>query len=232
MDGQPIKLHGTLTLKLQIESSLLPVLFHITAGDHIPPILGLNVMRQRKHMRIDFTGDSGTVSFGQAKNTLDMSSQNSTPVISRITQGFRVTLKENCKIPARHEAIIQGRLVADSRETLLSAEGKQIIVEPKNQLGEDSICARSVCCVRTGVIPLRVCNPFNKEITLQQGCLVGQAEVLPDSPVVAALSEVDKDIEMMTADSKASCDDQSILQKMSEEAEVTTAEKEVTADNG
>ena len=226
VDGQPIKLQGTLTLKLQIDSNCIPVLFHITAGDHIPPILGLNVMRQRESMKIDFTSGSGTVTFGKAKEGKNTLEQHSTPVLRRITQALKVTVKETYTVPARHEVVISGRLVAKNQEILASVNNQQLIVEPKQQLGEDSVCARSVCCATAGEIPLRVCNPFNKEITLHQGSVVGQAEILPESPVVAALTPADEDIELMTADS-SSGDDLASLQKLSDEAEVTPEQKQI-----
>ena len=226
VDGKPIPMKGSLQVNLLIDSEVVPAVFHITSDLSMPSILGLNVMRTRDHVKIDFIKGRGVVTFGKKRSTTDTERRLEPPVIRRISQSMKVILHSSSQIPARQEVILQGRLVTEDSEALGSLEGTEVIVEPKGQLGEDCICARVVVCPKLGKVPLRVCNPFDKEIYLNQGMLVGSAEVLPHQPVVAVISE-DEDVALMTGETTRDGDYREQLLKMSRAAEVSEEERKL-----
>ena len=76
-----------------------------------------------------------------------------------------------------------------------------------------------------GTVPLRICNPFDKEVKLYQGMQLGEGEVIPDTLIVASVSE-DEDIALMSGETGRTEDEDQILQKLWQEADITHAEKD------
>ena len=224
VNGNPIPLCGQLKAVVKIDDNLIASNFYITDGN-IPPILGLDVMRNLEHIQIDFVNH--LVKFGPPipKKDSDPKLQNSPPLISRITQAYRVELDSTLIVPSRHEARIVGNLMASNREELLALEGKTLILEPTGQLGDNVACARSLVSVQKGRIPIRICNPFETEVHLRPGMFVGHAELVSDeSPVIAALQE-EEDIELMSAGSSSARTAKEVIATLVEEAEVSPVEK-------
>ena len=225
VDGNPIPLQGTLQGKVNINGDLISTKFYITTG-HIPPILGLDVMRKFKHIQIDFINH--IVKFGPPKHENKCNLTGNHPEISRVAQSYRVELDSNITVPSHHEVRILGNLVAPSREELLSLQGKTLIVEPSGQLGDSVACARSLVCVLEGRIPIRICNPFDADVSLHTGMFVGQAEIVPeDLPEIATLQEEDEDIALMSGGNSPGKSSREVIEDLVEGAEVSPSEKEL-----
>ena len=187
VDGKPIPLLGTLELTVKMGELSGSVTFYVTSDPGITPILGLDVMRRMQRVEIDFTkGDK--ITFGPL--SAPQPDIQKTPVIRKIS----VNLLTDVVVPPRHEMIVQGCLKVKEPSEFSQLDKETLLVEPTN-CDQDIVWGRSLGTVNKGVIPLRVCNSSRAPVNLHAGTTVGEAEVLPEHPVIAVVSD-----EIMTAE--------------------------------
>ena len=214
VDGKPIPLLGTLDLEVELSGSLVTITFFITTDPMIAPILGLDVMRRMEKVEIDFSrGDK--ITFGNLI-TEAVAEKSESPVIRRIS----VKLREDVIIPPRHEMIVTGKLVAEEREVFSSLHQKTLLIEPSTAEGNSVIWGRAVVSAQRGNVPIKVCNPLGREVTLHAGTHVGDAEFLPEDPVIAVISE-----DVMTADIMVEGSEDKVLQSLAKQADLSEEEK-------
>lgn len=213
VDGQPIPLLGTLDMEVELCGALVIITFFIATDPCIVPILGLDVMRRMETMEIDFSrGDK--VTFGPfTKNKVPETEQS--PAIRRIS----VKLREDIVVPARHQMITQGKLVAEDGESLCKVEQETLLMEPRSRESDNIIWGRSMVTSSRGNIPVRVCNPLGEAVTLHAGMSIGDVEPMPGDPVIAVVSD-----DVMTADSPPGGGEE-VLKDLVKRAEVSEEEK-------
>ena len=232
VDGTPIPLSGQLSVVVTVNDEPITSSFYVTTDLKIPPILGLDVMKKLEFVNINF--QDGSVSFGPVKRSLaddDPTLSDGSPPsadcarICQIGKSYRVTIDGDTKIPPRHEVRIVGNIVASDQADLLSLDGQTLLLEPSVHL-ENLACARALVNCQDGKIPIRICNPFDRDMNLKGGMCVASAEVMPDSPVIATLRNEDDEVSRMSA-GKTSETAAQVIRQFCDEAKVSEGEKSV-----
>ena len=229
VDGQPIPLVGILEMDMKINQETVRVVFYITEDPNIAPILGLDVMRQMQKIEIDFnSGDKVTFGKMLQKSTPNsyihpqVNSLQMKPVIGRIA----VKVGDDVTIPARCEMVVIGKLEVGDPDALTDLQGASLLVEPSVGNGErgcqSMVWGRSVGVLREGKIPVRVCNMSEETTTIHKGTTIGDAETLPEHPIIACVSD-----DVMTADSVTTDTEEKVLKDLLDSAQVTDEEKPV-----
>ena len=218
VEGQLIPILGTLNLTVELNNTKITHMFFITAGSHISPILGLDFMSRTERLEINFS-QGGQITFGQLRENLGAESVEVLPKVCHIGR-ISVQLSEEVIVPPRHEMIVPGKLVMEDSSGFKHLNEKTLLLEPHHGEGEKMIWGRSLVTPQDGIVPVRVCNPNTSEVVLPAGRGIGDAEFLPDNPLVAVVSD-----EIMTADCGVGNSSEEVLRKLAQEAEVTPMER-------
>ena len=223
VDGKPIPLLGTLVLGVEVNGMSVPHTFFITKGPQIQAIMGLDFMRKMDKLVIDFM-QGGEITFGEFRTEHVDEGVVETPDMKHVVGKIGVQLIEDVIVPPRHEKIIMGKLVVDDSKGFHQLHAQTLLVEPKQAGDNKIIWGRTLVTSDEGRVPLRVCNLSSAEVKLPAGKSVGEAEYLPDNPLVAVVSE-----EVMTGDYRGDGQDK-VLEQLLEQAEVSPEEKKQAAD--
>ena len=219
VDGEPIPLLGTLDLEVECNGDCIIHTFFITTGTQIGPILGLDFMRRMEKVEISFD-HGGEIIFGKLRDA-PVTPTSPASTVRQIGQ-ISVHLGQDVTIPARHEQIVVGKLVMEDSAQFHQLQNEILIVEPHHHgEGEKLIWGRSLVTAQDGMVPVRVCNPTTEEVVLPAGKSIGDAEFLPDEPLVALVSE-----EIMTADHGGGDGSEEVMDKLVRETEITTEERQ------
>ena len=216
VDGKPILLKGVLEMEVEIGGTKGLHTFYITSDPGITPILGLDIMRRMGRIAVDFTkGD--LISFGPlSAEPPARIYTSSTPKVQKIT----VQLGDDVVIPARHEMIVQAKLVVEDQRQLSQLREETLVIEPGHKESESIVWGRAIVTEQNGRVPMRVCNPSMENTTLHAGTTIGEAETLPAQPVLAVVTD-----DVMTAEVTNVCNQNETINELVDRAEISEREK-------
>ena len=215
-DGKPLETVGTVSLPVLINNISVDVLFYISRST-ISPILGVDVMRQFQQVSLDF--ENGTVKFGGHRGGIVPEHE-----VLKEPRVCRVVLPRDVVIPPRHEVMVSGMLEVKDPLSLKEFAGQTCVLEshiPPGHVRSQLKGASVLGIVHEGVFPVRICNPFQTEVSLKGQSEVGSLTMLDNNPVVSVLGESDDVSDVLSSPDKP----REILNKLAEEAEVDGCQK-------
>ena len=166
VDGIPIKVRGTVSVKISLKGLVFNQKFVIADGITAEAILGMDFLEANRCVLDLFRGELAAKDVGMIPLQ---------PYSSSKSSCLKVTLVETMAIPAASEMEVKARMRAPSDEHIWMIEGRTARVPIR--------VARALVRPQNNLIPLRMVNTTLTPVTIYKGSTVAHAECVDEANI-------------------------------------------------